>query len=126
MSENENIHESDTGVQAFDVTPHTSDDNNVTTMPTPSVPDSVTDSAVAEGTNAYDTIIQQQKEQIDALIEHTERLNKQIAQMVHGGVQVNDGTQAQPQPQPQPQTQSLADDYVSLSDLGAEIGKKER
>ena len=117
MPENENIHESDTGVQAFDVTPHTSGENpdNVTSADTQSAKD-----AESKTLNPYDTIIQQQKEQIDALMEHTERLNKQIAQMVHGGVQVNDGTQPQPQPQ------SLADDYVSLSDLGAEIGKKER
>lgn len=124
MSENENIHESETGVQAFDVTPHASGENpdNVTSADTQSAKD-----AESKSLNPYDTIIQQQKEQIDALMEHTERLNKQIAQMVHGGVQVNDGTQPQSQPQqPQPQTQSLADDYVSLSDLGAEIGKKER
>lgn len=122
MSENENIHESDTGVQAFDVTPHTSSENpdNVTSTDTQSAKD-----AESKALNPYDTIIQQQKEQIDALMEHTERLNKQIAQMVHGGVQVNDGTQQQ-QTQPQPQARSLADDYVSLSDLGAEIGKKER
>lgn len=122
MSENENIHESDTGVQAFDVTPNTSGENpdNVTSADTQSAKDTE-----SKALNPYDTIIQQQKEQIDALIEHTERLNKQIAQMVHGGVQVNDGAQ-QPQPHPQPQPQSLADDYVSLSDLGAEIGKKER
>lgn len=114
--------ESDTGVQAFDVTPHTSGENpdNVTSADTQSAAE-----AEAKALNPYDAIIQQQKEQIDALMEHTERLNKQIAQMVHGGVQVNDGTQQpQPQPQPQPQTQSLADDYVSLSDLGAEIGKR--
>lgn len=119
----DDIHTSDTGVQAFDVTPHTSDENpdNVTSADT----QSAKEAEAKANDNAYNTIIQQQKEQIDALIEHTERLNKQIAQMVHGGVQLNDGTQAQPQ-QTQPQTQSLADDYVSLSDLGAEIGKKER
>ena len=115
MTENENILENEPDIEP----------NNVTTQPAPAVPDAVTENAVAEVSNAYDVIIEQQKAQIDALMEHTERLNKQIAQMVHGGVQVNDGTQ-QAQPQPQPQMQSIADDYVSLSDLGAEIGKKDR
>ena len=123
MSENENIHESDTGVQAFDVTPHASGENpdNVTSADTQSAKD-----AESKSLNPYDAIIKQQKEQIDALMEHTERLNKQIAQMVHGGVQVNDGTQQTQSQQTQAQAQSLTDDYVSLSDLGAEIGKKER
>lgn len=123
MPENENIHESETGVQAFDVTPHASGENpdDVTSADTQSAKD-----AESNALNPYDAIIKQQKEQIDALMEHTERLNKQIAQMVHGGVQVNDGTQQTQPQQPQPQAQSLADDYVSLSDLGAEIGKKER
>jgi len=119
--ENTNIHESDTGIQAFDVTP----------APEPQpVPGGASDDDVpaeqAQAANPYQAIIDQQTAQIDALMKHTERLNAQIAQMVQGGAQFTDNQQPQPQPQPMQQFNPPAlsdDDDFSLEALGREIGK---
>ena len=77
----------------------------------------------------YETIIEQQKTQIDALIEHTEQLNAQIAQMIRGGAQLRDvhnGGKTEPSA-----TDAVAFNPVSLEDsdysleaLGKEIGKR--
>ena len=110
------IHESATGIQAFDVTPHAEPQTQPQPEPEPE----------PEQANPYQTIIDQQSAQIDALMKHTERLNAQIAQMVQGGAQLTDNQQAQPKPQPMQQFNppALSDnDDFSLEALGREIGK---
>ena len=91
--------------------------------------------------NVYQSIIDQQQAQIDALMAQTERLNGQITQMVQNGVQFGQTqtvaqTQSVAQPQPMMQnttyqapmqqlnTPALSDnaDY-SLDSLAKEIGK---
>ena len=76
--------------------------------------------------NTYEYIIEQQQEQINALLNQTKTLNEQIVSMVANGAQFN---QQQPQPQPQPQSNpmppSLSDDADwTLEGLAKEIGKK--
>ena len=115
--ENTNIHESDTGIQAFDVTPP---------IEQPQAQPEQAETETPETANPYQTIIDQQTAQIDALMKHTERLNAQIAQMVQGGAQFTDNQVAQPQPQPMQQFNPPAlsdDDDFSLEALGREIGK---
>lgn len=82
-----------------------------------------------EQANPYQTIIDQQNEQIAALIEQNSKLTGQITQMVQNGVQFYQPSQpAQPQPKPQPMqyvTPSLADENDwSLESLAKEIGKR--
>ena len=120
--ENTNIHESDTGIQAFDVTPPVEhhEQPNQETQP---------EQQGQQERTPYDLIIEQQNAQIDALMKHTERLNAQIAQMVQGGVQFTDNQvqqsqsqQAKPMQQFNPDSLSDNIDY-SLEALGREIGK---
>ena len=115
----QNIHESDTGIQAFDVTPHAQ----------PEQQEQQEQQGQAQDTNAYNVIIDQQKAQIDALLAHTERLNAQIAQMVTSGAQFTDAQQTTQTPanagvQLPPKSLTDDDDY-SLEALGKEIGKRE-
>lgn len=74
-------------------------------------------------TGAYQSIIEQQNNQIAALIAQNDALSKQITQMVQNGAQFS-----QPAQQPASQTtfnpDSLADDKDwSLEGLASEIGK---
>ena len=79
--------------------------------------------------NPYESIIEQQQAQINALLEQTANLNQQIVNMVNSGAQF---ASAQPQPQPEvkpmqefnPQPLSAGDDW-SLESLAKEIGKRE-
>ena len=123
--ENIDIHESDTGVIAFDVTPHES-------KPASSDASETANDAEgqSEGVNAYAEIIAQKDEQINALIEQTKSLTNQITQMVQGGVQIRDGEAGKANTanvsgaeQFNPRALSDDDDY-SLEALGREIGKK--
>lgn len=73
-------------------------------------------------TDARDQIINQQQSTIDALMQRTDELTRQINTLIQMGVQITDGKQAQP-------AQELnnpkdADDYVTLAQLGAEFGKR--
>ena len=80
------------------------------------------------GTNVYDTIIGQQGEHIQMLIEQNERLSAQIAQLIQSGAQigVSHGVQAS-NPLQQFNSPSLADnDDWSLESLAKDIGKKQR
>lgn len=80
------------------------------------------------GTNVYDTIIGQQGEQIQLLIEQNERLSAQIAQLIQSGAQigVSHGMQAA-NPLQQFNSPSLAsEDDWSLESLAKDIGKKQR
>ena len=79
-------------------------------------------------TNVYDTIIGQQGEQIQMLIEQNERLSAQIAQLIQSGAQigVSLGVQAS-NPLQQFNSPSLADNEDwSLESLAKDIGKKQR
>lgn len=90
--------------------------------------------AQSEPANPYQSIIEQQQEQINALLQQTKTLNEQIVSMVNGGAQLN---QQPPQPQVQQVQQvqplnqqfnpvSLAsDEDWTLEGLAKEIGKKD-
>ena len=76
-----------------------------------------------DSTNPYQTIIEQQQAQINALIAQTTALNNQIVSMVNSGAQLNDNQPAQQTQQTQPA--SLSDDVdYSLESLAKEIGRK--
>lgn len=82
----------------------------------------------AAPTNAgYDSIIQQQTEQINALIAQNQSLTNQITQLVQGGAQINTAQQAaqpaaSPMQQFNPPALSDNDDW-SLEALGREMAK---
>lgn len=71
-----------------------------------------------ESGDAQGKIIEQQQSTIDALLARTEQLTKQLNMLVAQGVQITDET-----PNAQQHKASTEDDYVSLSDLGRNIGK---
>lgn len=76
-----------------------------------------------ESGDAQGKIIEQQQSTIDALLARTEQLTKQLNMLIAQGVQITDET---PKAMQEPNDDMLSDDYVSLSDLGAEIGKHDR
>ncbi len=93
---------------------------------TDEAPSNTVDSAA--GNTAEDTptdtrqeIIDQQKSTIDALMQRTEELTKQINTLLAMGVQINDGNNAKNESKA---NDIYSEDYVSLSDLGASIGKR--
>lgn len=77
--------------------------------------------------NAYDSIISQQTEQINALIAQNQSLTNQITQLIQSGAQINQGNAPAANPMHQamlnPSLQNQ-DDW-SLESLAKEIGKKE-
>lgn len=83
----------------------------------------------AQNNNAYQSIIEQQQAQINALLEQTANLNQQIVNMVNNGAQFASTQQPaqveEPKPMQQfnPQPLSAGDDW-SLESLAKEIGKK--
>ena len=70
-------------------------------------------------------IIKQQQSTIDALMQRTEELTKQINRLISSGAQITDDGAKAPE-QTQDIDNILPDDYVPLKDLGAEIGKHDR
>lgn len=93
---------------------------------TDEAPSNTVDSAA--GNTAEDTptdpqreIINQQKSTIDALMQRTEELTKQINTLLAMGVQINDGNNNANETKVD---NIYSDDYISLSDLGASIGKR--
>lgn len=76
-------------------------------------------SSPAEDTQTgYQEAIAQQQELINTLIANNQLLASQITQLVQGGVAISDGkTESDDDVQE-------VDAYVSLADLGKEIGKK--
>lgn len=88
--------------------------------------------AQSEPVNPYQSIIEQQQEQINALLQQTKTLNEQIVSMVNDGAQLN---QQQPQPQQVQQAQPLnqtfnpvslaSDEDWTLEGLAKEIGRKD-
>lgn len=73
-------------------------------------------------TDAKQEIIDQQKSTIDALMQRTEELTKQINTLLAMGVQISDG-KLTPE-QTEELNNNIPDDYVTLEQLGAEFGKR--
>ena len=73
------IHESDTGVMAFDVTPH----------------EQASESAPAAPENPYDAIIEEQKAQIAALMDANKSLTEQVTNLISSGAQISHTEPAQ-------------------------------
>lgn len=72
--------------------------------------------------NPENEIIKQQQSTIDALMQRTEELTKQINRLISSGAQITDDVPEQTQDI----NNILPEDYVPLKDLGAEIGKHDR
>ena len=83
--------------------------------------------AQVENANAYQVIIEQQQEQISALLNQTKLLNDQITSMIQNGTQIRDASAQTTQTHSalaNLNTQNLADQDYSLESLAREIGKK--
>lgn len=74
--------------------------------------------------NAQAAIIEQQQSTIDALLARTEQLTKQLNILVSSGVQITDNGASSATQTAQGAPDNNQDDYVSLADLGKEIGKR--
>lgn len=74
----------------------------------------------SEEVNAYKSIINQQQEQINALLDQTNRLNEQIVNLVQSGGQFAGDNQSAPV---KPSAPSLEDDIFTFDDIAHEIGK---
>lgn len=101
-------------------------------FPVPSAPQAPQESqepaSEPQAPQAYQSIIEQQNEQISALIAANEALTKQVTGLIQNGAQLGTPQQATPQtPQPMqqfnPQPLSEGDDW-SLESLAKEIGRK--
>lgn len=73
-----------------------------------------------EDTPDYEKLIERQSSQIDELIEANKSLQSQIGVLLRNGAAINDANENE-----STQRESERDDYVSLSDLGKELGKRE-
>ena len=135
--ENDNIHESDTGVMAFDVTPHE--------PPAPAEPIAPAE-PVAPVENPYNSIIEEQKAQIAALMDANKSLTEQVTNLISSGAQISHTESPKSEKNAKPtvsageyapvygggenplselNTPSLADDSdYSLEALAGEIGKR--
>lgn len=108
---NENLQENENDVSITDEAPS----NTVDSAAGNTVEDTPTDTR--------QEIINQQKSTIDALMQRTEELTKQINTLLAMGVQISDGNNSiQNESKP---NDIYSNDYVSLSDLGASIGKSQ-
>lgn len=75
--------------------------------------------------NAYESIISQQTEQINALIAQNQSLTDQITKLVHGGGQITSAQPGTTNPLSQLSTPSLAsDEDWSLEALAKDIGRR--
>lgn len=79
--------------------------------------------------DAYKEIINQQNSTIDALLERTNALSKQINELLRSGVQINDGganeTQMDMLNHDLPGQMQMDENYVTLAELGKEFGKRD-
>lgn len=78
-----------------------------------------------EQANAYDSIIQQQTEQINALIAQNQSLTDQMTKLIQNGAQIGQPQQVTPLQQFAPPALSDNDDW-SLEALGREMAKDKR
>ena len=132
--ENENIHESDTGVQAFEMEFDSTPANEPEPQDTPRAPE-----------NPYTAIIEEQKEQIAALMEANKNMSEQITDLINSGAQISHKEEAKEtkgyktleageyapvygggeNPLSELNTPALSDDAdYSLEGLAADIGKR--
>ena len=107
-------------------------------QPSPLVSFATTAPEPTQKPNAWDSIIAQQQEQINALMAQNQALTGQITQMVQGGAQFTQQPQQpmqvqqvqqaqQPSPLAQFNPPSLSDDNdYSMGALGYEISRRER
>lgn len=78
-----------------------------------------------EQANAYDSIIKQQTEQINALIAQNQSLTDQMTKLIQNGAQIGQPQQVTPLQQFAPPALSDNDDW-SLEALGREMAKDKR
>ena len=74
-----------------------------------------------EDTPDYEKLIEKQSSQIDELIEANKSLQSQIGVLLRNGAAINDANDNNESTQ----RESEREDYVRLSDLGKELGKRE-
>ena len=109
------------------------DDENNTSIEEPNEQenDTLEEPKEPERVNPYQSIIDQQTEQINALIEQNAKLTSQITKMIQTGTQINDGNAQQQQTQhsgygfAKGNIALSDDDDFSVSSLGNLIGKRD-
>lgn len=90
-----------------------------------------TDAAVQGGTSpedaqeAYRVIIEQQSQNIQLLMEQTQRQQEQIAALLRSGAQIRDSEAGSVETQQQARFQHVSNVYDDFKALGAEIGKRD-
>ena len=102
-------------------------DNTVTVSSEAAVTNDRAEGKTSE--DAYKEIINQQNSTIDALLERTNALSKQINELLRSGVQINDGkandVQTDMLNQNLPEHMRIDENYVTLAELGKEFGKRD-
>lgn len=88
-------------------------------------PEPAQPAAEPEQANAYDSIIKQQTEQINALIAQNQSLTDQMTKLIQNGAQIGQPQQVTPLQQFAPPALSDNDDW-SLEALGREMAKDRR
>ena len=74
--------------------------------------------------DTYRTMIAEKDDLIKTLLEQTATYQKQIGQLIRNGAVINDGKDNEPPAQPGNDLDPTArEDYVSLAELGNQIGK---
>ena len=91
-------------------------------MPESENPVNVASSSEESG-DAQGRIIEQQQSTIEALLARTEQLTKQLNMLVAQGVQITDET---PKAMHESSDDTIAGEYIPLSELGSDIGKHDK
>lgn len=106
--------------------PDTPDVNTNTEPATmePSSEDMAAGVTAEDTVKAYDALFQQQRGEIDSLTKANRSLKAQIGILLRNGASVGDSSQGTLATQP-PEPEKPHEPYVSLADLGAEIGKRD-
>lgn len=78
----------------------------------------------AEDATGYQSIIEQQQKQIDALIARNESLTSQFSRLIANGAQVGEPATAAQQQQMQQQQRSPYEDIPSLAEIGKSLANK--
>ena len=74
---------------------------------------------------AYQVIIEQQSQNIQLLLEQTQRQQEQIAALLRSGAQIRDSEAGSVETGQQTQFQHVSNVYDDFKALGAEIGKRD-
>lgn len=88
-------------------------------------PEPMQPAAEPERVNAYDSIIKQQTEQINALIAQNQSLTDQMTKLIQNGAQIGQAQQVTPLQQFAPPALSDNNDW-SIEELGREMAKDRR